>query len=112
MSRFRKDHIKMAEVIIVDNFLQIYSRSIVNTWISLVGAIHITKSKGRTSLLFHNGLSEVFFENILLIDNIIATVYHISYICCKIHGKINDEKAFISAKLHDKLSKNSSNFCR
>jgi len=62
MSRFRKDHIKLAEVIILDNFLQIYNSSIVNTRISPVGAIHITKSNGRTSVLFHNGWSQVFFS--------------------------------------------------
>jgi len=61
MSRFRIDHIKLAEVIILDHFLQIYSSSIVNTWIFPGGAVDITKSKGRTSELFHNGLAQVFF---------------------------------------------------
>jgi len=61
MSTIRKDHIKLAEVKILDYFLQIYCISIVNTWISPVVGIHITKSKGRTSVLFHIGLSQVFF---------------------------------------------------
>jgi len=81
MSSFRKDHIKLAEVIILYYFLQIYSSSIVNTWIFLVGAIQITKSKGRSSVFFHYGLSQVFFENLLLTDNYFVTVYHLSYIC-------------------------------
>jgi len=85
MSRIRKDHIKLAEVIILDHFLQIYSNSIVIRLISPVGAFHISKSKARTSVLFHNRLPQGIFENILLTDDFFVTIYQLSYICGKRH---------------------------
>ena len=68
MSNVRIYHIKLAQVIILYHSLQkIYFSLIANTWISSVGAIHITKSKvaqiiSRTKLntLFHV-LSQVLF---------------------------------------------------
>jgi len=64
---------------------KIYFTSMANTWITPVGAIHLTKSKGRTSVHFQTGCRK-FFENILLTDNFIVTVYHLSYICGKRHS--------------------------
>jgi len=68
MSNVRIYHNKLAQVIILYRFLQkINYSSIANTWISSVGAIHITKSKvpqiiSRSNLnIFHHGLSQVLF---------------------------------------------------
>jgi len=63
MSSVRKDHIKLAQVIILYHFLH---WSIANTWITSVGAIQIMKWKvaqkiSSSNLLLHHGLSQVLF---------------------------------------------------
>jgi hypothetical protein len=68
MSNVRIYHNKLSQVIILYHSLQkIYYSSVANTWISSVGAIHITKSKvaqiiSRSNInIFHHGLSQVLF---------------------------------------------------
>jgi len=63
MSSVRKDHIKLAQVIIIYHFPH---RSIANTWIISVGAIQIKKLKVAqkicsSNVLLHLGMSQVSF---------------------------------------------------
>jgi len=86
MWRIRKDHIKLAKVIILDYFLQRYSavRSPIHKLLQLAQS---TLQNQRVELHYSSitGCRKSFFENVLLTDNFIVTVYHLSYICGKKH---------------------------
>jgi len=85
MSRIRKYHIKLAEVIILDHFCRY---TVVPSSIhEFLQFAHSTLRSQRVELQhsFIAGGCKSFFENILLTDNFIVTVYHLSYICGKRH---------------------------
>jgi len=112
MWRIRKDLIKFAEVIILDYFQQRYTlvRSPIHEFLQWAKS-SLRNQWVELKYSFITGCRKSYFETIVLTDNFIVTVYHLSYIC----GKKRLHKwrgSVISATLHDKLSTNSSNFCR
>jgi len=78
MSRIRKDHIKLAEVIILDHFLQ--RNTVVRKPIhEILQLAQSTLRNQRVELQYYSitGCRKSFFEYILLTDNFIVTVYHL-----------------------------------
>jgi len=86
MWRIRKDNIKLAEVIILDQFLQRYNiaRSPIHEFLQLAQST-LRNQWVELQYSFISGCRKSFFENMLLIDNFIFTVYHVWYICGKKH---------------------------
>jgi len=80
MQGIGEDHIKLADVIILDHFLQRYTlvRSPIHEFRQLAQS---TLRNQKVEL----GCRKSFFKNILLTDNFIVTVYYLSYICGKKH---------------------------
>jgi len=86
MWRIRKANIKLAEVIILDQFLQRYTvvRSPIHEFRQLAQST-LRNQRVELQYSFITGCRKSFFENILLTDNFMVTVYHLSYICGKKH---------------------------
>jgi hypothetical protein len=86
MWRIRKDHIKLAKVIILDHFLQRYSvvRSPIHELLQLAQNT-LRNQSVELQYSFITGCRKALFENVLLTDKFIVTVYHLSYICGKKH---------------------------
>jgi len=84
MRRIRKDHIKLAKVIILDHFLQRYT-VVLSPIHEVLQLAQSTLRNQRIELQysFITGCCKSFFKNILLTDKFIVTVYHFSYICGK-----------------------------
>ena len=86
MWEIRKDHIKLAEVIILDHLLQRYTvvRSPIHDYLQLAQST-LRNQRVELQYSFITGCRKSFFENILLTDKFFVTVYHLSYISGKKH---------------------------
>ena len=85
MWRIRKANIIFPEVIILDKFLKRYTvvRSPIHEFLQLAQS-PLRNQRVELQYSFVTGCHKSFFENILLTDNVMVTVYHL-YICGKKH---------------------------
>ena len=112
MWKIRKDHIKLAEVIILDYFLQRYTvvRSPIHEFLQLAQST-LRNQRVELQYSFITSCRKSFLKTYsYLINSLSPSITCRTFVARNIY--INGEKAVISATLHDILSTNSSNFCR